>query len=97
MDYGFAPNFDLGSLFSKQLITLGYGTNLAIKILTPIATCRETIEYMQSIGVDEIACLIDFGLDFDSVMTSLYKLQKLTEEHQAKNTVKHKSALNLFG
>ncbi|WP_180976795.1 hypothetical protein [Fischerella thermalis] len=52
---------------------------------------------MQSIGVDEIACLIDFGLDFDSVMTSLYKLQTLTEEYQAKNTVKHKSALNLFG
>ncbi|PMB49541.1 hypothetical protein CEN40_04620 [Fischerella thermalis CCMEE 5205] len=39
MDYGFAPNFDLRSLFSKQLITLGYGTNLAIKILTPSAIC----------------------------------------------------------
>jgi len=29
-------------------------------------TCRETIEY-ENIGVDEIACLTDFGLKFDSV------------------------------
>jgi len=25
----------------------------------------ETIEYMKNIGVDEIACLTDFGLKFD--------------------------------
>jgi natural product biosynthesis luciferase-like monooxygenase protein len=62
-----------------------------------IATCRETIEYMHSIGVDEIACLIDFGLDFNSVMTSLYELQKLTEEYQVKKTVGHYSALSFFG
>lgn len=60
-------------------------------------TCRETIEYMQAIGVDEIACLIDFGLDFDSVMTSLYNLQKLKEEYQAKKPVGQYSALSFFG
>lgn len=32
---------------------------------------------LQAIGVDEIACLIDFGLDFDTVMGGLKNLQAL--------------------
>ncbi len=60
-------------------------------------TCRETIEYMQSIGVNEIACLIDFGLDFDSVMASLYKLKELKEDHQVKKPVGQYSTLSFFG
>jgi natural product biosynthesis luciferase-like monooxygenase protein len=60
-------------------------------------SCRETIECMQAIGVDEIACLIDFGLDFNSVITSLHKLQELKDSYQAKRTVGQYSALSFFG
>lgn len=66
-----------------------------VMIGTP-ETCRETIEYMKKIGVDEIACLADFGLDFDSVMASLYHLKDLKEEYQNKKLVGQYSALSFF-
>lgn len=44
-----------------------------------LATCRERVAALAAIGVTEIACLIDFGIDFDSVMASLYQLNRLKE------------------
>jgi natural product biosynthesis luciferase-like monooxygenase protein len=57
-------------------------------------TCRQTIAYMEKIGVDEIACLIDFGLNFDLVMTSLEKLTELKNERD-KQPIGY-SALSFF-
>jgi SAM-dependent methyltransferase len=37
------------------------------------------IDRLKAIGVDEVACLIDFGVDFDSVMSSLYHLNTVRE------------------
>ncbi|BAU65711.1 hypothetical protein STA3757_31010 [Stanieria sp. NIES-3757] len=59
-------------------------------------TCCQTIEHLKKIGVDEIACLIDFGLDFTSVMNSLAKLKNLKEEYQSKQLVGQYSALSFF-
>lgn len=70
--------------------------NGRVMIGTP-ESCRETIEHMKKIGVDEIACLIDFGLDFDSVMASLYYLKDLKEEYQDKKPIGQYSALSFFG
>jgi natural product biosynthesis luciferase-like monooxygenase protein len=44
-----------------------------------VASCRERVASLEAIGVNEIACLIDFGIDFDSVMASLYQLNKLKQ------------------
>src|SRR5262249_18403189 len=33
-------------------------------------SCGSMIERLKSIGVDEVACLIDFGVDADSVLSS---------------------------
>lgn len=41
--------------------------------------CEEMAESLRQIGVDEIACLIDFGVDFDSVMSSLEDLKALKD------------------
>nr|QEO74754.1 Beta-ketoacyl synthase [uncultured bacterium] len=41
--------------------------------------CMNMIERMRAIGVNEIACLIDFGLDFDSVMEGLRHLTALKD------------------
>lgn len=38
------------------------------------ATCQPMIERLVEAGVDEIACLVDFGMDFDAVMASLSHL-----------------------
>jgi natural product biosynthesis luciferase-like monooxygenase protein len=40
-------------------------------------TCITRIEELKAIGVDEVACLIDFGIDTDSVLESLYHLRSL--------------------
>ena len=37
------------------------------------------IERLKAIGVDEVACLIDFGVDVDSVLESLEHLVVLRE------------------
>lgn len=39
--------------------------------------CLEMIDRLRSAGVDEVACLIDFGVDFDSVMASLRCLEQV--------------------
>ena len=43
------------------------------------STCLRMIARLQSIGVDEVACLIDFGVDFDSVISSLQYLDTVRE------------------
>jgi natural product biosynthesis luciferase-like monooxygenase protein len=40
-------------------------------------TCRQMVERLKAIGVDEVACLIDFGVDADSVLSSLRYLDEL--------------------
>lgn len=40
-------------------------------------TCLEMIENVRSIGVNEIACLVDFGVDFVSTMRSIHHIQEV--------------------
>jgi hypothetical protein len=37
------------------------------------------VERLKAIGVDEVACLIDFGIDVDSVLESLEHLAVLRD------------------
>lgn len=41
------------------------------------ASCLKMIDRLRNAGVDEVACLIDFGVDFDSVMASLPYLEQV--------------------
>ncbi|HEY4056436.1 MAG TPA: LLM class flavin-dependent oxidoreductase, partial [Kofleriaceae bacterium] len=47
------------------------------------ATCTERAADFHRLGVDEIACLIDFGVPFDEVMASLERIVKLRATLQA--------------
>jgi natural product biosynthesis luciferase-like monooxygenase protein len=40
-------------------------------------TCLPMVEHLKEIGVDEIACLIDFGVEIESVLASLQFLDQL--------------------
>lgn len=40
-------------------------------------TCLKRVNELRRVGVDEIACLIDFGVDMDSVLDSLHYLDEL--------------------
>ncbi|OKH27963.1 LLM class flavin-dependent oxidoreductase [Chroogloeocystis siderophila] len=46
--------------------------------------CRKMIDNLQQAGVDEIAALIDFGVEFDAVMESLQTLQDIKRHYVAK-------------
>ena len=48
---------------------------------TPLK-CARIIEGLMEIGVNEIACLIDFGLDQPSIMESLHRLNELREHYR---------------
>jgi hypothetical protein len=41
------------------------------------ATCADMVCRLRRIGVDELACLIDFGLDTEAVMGGLARLEAL--------------------
>jgi natural product biosynthesis luciferase-like monooxygenase protein len=45
-------------------------------------TCLAMIERLKALDVDEVACLIDFGVDVDSVMASLQLLNRVREASQ---------------
>jgi natural product biosynthesis luciferase-like monooxygenase protein/amino acid adenylation domain-containing protein len=50
---------------------------------TPDA-CLRKVERLREIGVDEVACLIDFGVAFDDVMASLELLARVQEQCRAR-------------
>jgi natural product biosynthesis luciferase-like monooxygenase protein len=49
-----------------------------------LETCGPLIKRLKEIGVDEVACLVDFGVDADSVLSSLRYLDQLRELSNAR-------------
>ncbi|MDG2050790.1 MAG: LLM class flavin-dependent oxidoreductase, partial [Myxococcota bacterium] len=48
-----------------------------------IERCVEIVERCKAIGVDEIACLIDYGVDTDDVIEALPRLKQVLDHSQA--------------
>jgi natural product biosynthesis luciferase-like monooxygenase protein/FkbM family methyltransferase len=48
-------------------------------------SCLRIVERLKAIGVDEVACLVDFGVDFESVMSSLNYLSAVKEQSNRKS------------
>ena len=46
-------------------------------LMGTLTSCSAMVETLKEIDVDELACLIDFGVDFDSVIESLELLDQL--------------------
>ena len=47
-------------------------------------TCLQTIQNLKTIGVDEVACLVDFGVETDLVLASFKHLTAVQEQSQPK-------------
>ncbi|MGW4492361.1 amino acid adenylation domain-containing protein [Streptomyces sp. NPDC004376] len=45
-------------------------------------SCADLIRTLSDVGVDEVACLVDFGLDTEDVLSSLTWINRLREAHQ---------------
>ncbi len=48
-------------------------------LLGSVESCRKMVERLHRIGVDEIACLIDFGLPTDTVLAGLKQIEWLKQ------------------
>src|SRR6185436_9527002 len=46
-------------------------------------TCRTILKKLAGIGIDEVACLIDFGVDTDSTLGALKLLDQVRADFQA--------------
>jgi natural product biosynthesis luciferase-like monooxygenase protein len=49
-------------------------------LLGSARTCRRTLTDLRDVGVDEVACFVDFGLDRDEVLAGLRRLAELRED-----------------
>ena len=50
-------------------------------------SCCQIIDHLQSVGVDEVACFIDFGVDEQTVLANLPHLHTLKELYQSANII----------
>lgn len=57
-------------------------------------SCLDMISRLKQMGVDEVACLIDFGIDFDQVLESLNYLSELKDLCNAQRRVAASAASN---
>ena len=75
---------DLNSLSEEeQQEVLGYAFERYFQTAALFGTpesCRGRVERLRAIGVSEIACLIDFGVGADAVLSSLEYLAELRDE-----------------
>jgi natural product biosynthesis luciferase-like monooxygenase protein len=74
-------NLDVSSLSSEDteaLLEFAFERYFETNALlgTP-ESCAATVEKLTQAGVDEVACLIDFGVEIDRVMESLGKINEL--------------------
>jgi len=81
----------------ESLLSFAFEQYLNYRVMIgTVETCRDTIEHMKEIGVNEIACMIDFGLDINQIMPSLNLLQQLKSEIQSDTSFGKYSSLSLF-
>ncbi|HLK39604.1 MAG TPA: MupA/Atu3671 family FMN-dependent luciferase-like monooxygenase [Polyangiaceae bacterium] len=81
---------DLGDLSKEDMDALldhAFERYFAIAGLfgTP-ETCLATVDQLRDMGVDEIACLLDFGVDTDTVIANLVHLDALRRASNAEGT-----------
>ncbi|MDO6434615.1 LLM class flavin-dependent oxidoreductase [Flavitalea sp. BT771] len=53
-------------------------------LIGTVPECKAMIDRLQHIGVDEIACLIDFGVEYNAVMKSLELLTTIKNSYEDK-------------
>jgi natural product biosynthesis luciferase-like monooxygenase protein len=87
-------NIGLGDVDPDDPVTLDYLASFAFEryyqagslIGTP-AKCMPMVNRLKGMGVDEVACFIDFGVDADSVLKSLRHLDRLREMSESSTRV----------
>jgi natural product biosynthesis luciferase-like monooxygenase protein len=75
--------FEVSAMSEKDMADLlAYAFNRYFETAALFGTpdsCQPMIERLNSIGVDEVACLIDFGVDVESALAALPRLNRLRQ------------------
>ena len=72
-----------------DLLEFSFETYFNGKVLMGTPTyCRSIVDSLQQAGVDEVAALIDFGVEFDWVMESLDLLKDLNDTYMSIDRIK---------
>ncbi len=86
LSQGLYPGADVKKLTEEEMqAVVEYSFNryfAACGLLGTPETCRKTLQKLASIGVDDVACLIDFGVDPAQVLQSLDLLDQVRAEWQ---------------
>jgi len=72
----------------EEEMLLDYALDRYLETSSLIGTeesCFDTVTQLKRIGVDEIACLVDFGVEHASLMSSLQHLQRLRSRIEPSN------------
>jgi len=82
----------MGQQDMDALLEFGFNRYFETSALfgTP-TSCINMVESLKDIGVDEVACLIDFGVDTESVLMSLRHLNELRESSNNSSEILEKS------
>jgi natural product biosynthesis luciferase-like monooxygenase protein len=73
----------------EDLLAFSFDSYFNGKVLMGTAeSCRGMLAWLKEIGVDEIAGLMDFGVEFDWVMESLHHLNKIKDYQNSNCTAK---------
>jgi acyl carrier protein len=62
-------------------------------LLGTVESCARMVDRLRAIGVDELGCLVDFGVDADQVLASLPKLDELRRVCNAPRVVAQDSPI----
>jgi natural product biosynthesis luciferase-like monooxygenase protein len=77
------PGIDQGDEEALLELAFEHYLSSASLIGTP-ESCRTMLERLAAVGVDEVACLVDFGLPAGEVMAGLERLAELVAETAAR-------------
>lgn len=87
LSQGLYPGADVKKLSEEEMqAVVEYSFNryfAACGLLGTPETCRKTLQKLATLGVDDIACLIDFGVPTDAALKSLELLDRVRAEWQA--------------
>ncbi|MDC0710660.1 LLM class flavin-dependent oxidoreductase [Stigmatella sp. ncwal1] len=75
----------LGHAFERY-----FGTS---SLMGTVDSCSQMVDRLRAIGVDELGCLIDFGVDADRVLASLPKLDELRRAVNAPRALQREPSL----
>lgn len=70
---------ELSDAEKNDLLAFAFERYFRSSLFGTVETCLPLTRQLHAIGIDEIACLIDFGVDFDRVMQSLARVADLKE------------------